>query len=206
MVILTCMDAFQISLSICAGIALSAACGFRVFVPLLCLSIASYTGHLHLTESFAWVGSLPALIVFSVATVLEVAAYYIPFLDNLLDTIAAPTAMICGTIATASVVTDIPPFWRWILAVIAGGGAATTTQLVTTKLRAMSSATTGGIGNPVLSTAELGTASVLSVLAVIWPIAAIALTVLILGICALVIYFVGKHVVRHFRKMKHHAA
>lgn len=199
------MDATQIALSICAGIALSAACGFRVFVPLLALSIASYTGHLHLTGSFAWAGTLPALIVFSVATIFEIGAYYIPFLDNFLDTIAGPTALIAGVLVTASMATDLPPFWRWLLAAIAGGGAATTTQLMTTKLRAMSSATTGGVGNSVLSSLELGAASVLSVLAVIWPIVAIVVAGLVLIVSLVVIYFVGKRVLGLFRKTKQHA-
>ena len=200
------MDALQISLSICAGIALSAACGFRVFVPMLALSLASYTGHLHLTNSFAWVGTLPALIAFSVATVVEIGAYYVPFLDNLLDTIAAPTALLTGIFATASVVTDLPPFWRWMLAIIAGGGAATTTQLVTTKLRAMSSVTTGGFGNSVLSSLELAAASALSILAVIWPIVAITLAGMILIVSLIIICFVGRRVLGFFRKVNHHAA
>jgi hypothetical protein len=194
------MDAFQICLSICAGIALSAACGFRVFVPLLCLSIGSMTGHLHLTDSFAWVGTTPALVAFSVATVLEIGAYYIPFLDNLLDTMAVPTAIVAGVVTTASVVTDLSPFWRWTLAVIAGGGAATSTQLVTTKLRALSSATTGGIGNHILSTIELVLASFISTLAVLWPIIAIVLVAIVLAVSWIIIYFVGKRLLRLFWK------
>src|SRR2546423_1854095 len=143
------MDAWHTFLSICVGIGLSAACGFRIFVPLLCLSIASFTGQLHLAGSFAWIGTPPALIAFGVATIVEIAAYFIPFLDNLLDTVAIPTAAVAGTIATGSVMTtDMDPLWRWALAIIAGGGMATSTQLATTKLRAVSSVTTAGAGNP----------------------------------------------------------
>src|ERR1043165_3613686 len=130
------------------GIGLSAACGFRVFVPLLCLRVAAHFQHLHLSPAFAWIGSTPAMIAFAVATAVEIAAYYIPWVDNLLDTIAVPVAAIAGIVATAAVVTDIDPFWKWTLAVVAGGGVATTTQLTTTKARATSSVTTGGLGNP----------------------------------------------------------
>src|SRR6266404_582426 len=94
-------------LSICVGIGLSAACGFRVFVPLLVMSIAALSGHLTLAHGFEWIGSYPALVAFAVATCLEIAGYYIPWVDNLLDTIATPAAIIAGTIITAAMVTDV---------------------------------------------------------------------------------------------------
>ncbi len=194
------MDGLQTVLSVCLGVGLSAACGFRVFVPLLFLSIASATGHVHLASSFAWIGTPPALVAFAVATVLEIAAYYIPFLDNLLDTIAVPAASVAGILVTLSVVTDMDPFWRWTLAVIAGGGLATSTQLATTKLRAVSSLTTAGLGNPVLATTEVGMASFLSAIALMWPILALVLVVLLVAAAWVLIYFVGKRVVGLFRR------
>src|SRR5260370_32245357 len=78
------------------GIGLSAACGFRVFVPLLVMSIASFSGHLTLAPGFQWIGSYPALITFSVATVVEIGGYYIPWVDHLLDTLATPAASVPG--------------------------------------------------------------------------------------------------------------
>ena len=194
------MGDLQTLLSICLGIGLSAACGFRVFVPLLCLSIAAATGHVHLMDSFAWIGSPPALIAFSVATALEIAAYYIPFLDNLLDTIAVPAAAIAGVLVTMSVVTDMPPLWRWTLAVIAGAGVASSTQVATTKLRAVSSVTTGGLGNPVLATAETGMASMLSFVAVVWPVLAVILVLGVLAACWFLILFLGKRLVGLLRR------
>jgi hypothetical protein len=191
------MDIF---LSVCLGLGLSAACGFRVFVPLLCLSIAANTGHVALASSFAWIGSTPALIAFAVATVAEIAAYYIPWVDNALDSIAVPLATVAGILATASVVTNIDPFWKWTLAIIAGGGAAASTQLATTKARAASSLTTGGFANPLVSTLENISSTVLSVLAVVWPVVAMALVIAILAVCWVVIWFVGKHIVRFFRR------
>jgi len=192
----------EIFLSICLGIGLSAACGFRVFVPLLCLSIAAHfgAGHVHLAKSFAWVGSYPAMIAFGVATLVEIIAYYVPWLDNALDSAAVPVATIAGIFVTASVVTDIDPFWRWTMAVIAGGGIAASTQLATTKARVASSLTTGGFANPILSTVEAVSSTVLSVFAVIWPIVALVLAVVILIVCWLVIWFVGKRVLKIFRR------
>ena len=68
----------DLPLSIVLGVALAAATGFRVFLPMLIVSGAAYTGHLHLDDSFAWLGSLSALIMLSVAAVAEVLAYTIP--------------------------------------------------------------------------------------------------------------------------------
>src|SRR6059058_5562952 len=97
------------ALSICVGIGLSAACGFRVFVPLLIMSIASLSGHLTLAASFQWIGTYPALLTFAVATLLEITGYFIPWVDHALDTIATPAAIVAGTIVTASVVTGMSP-------------------------------------------------------------------------------------------------
>src|SRR5438552_4638510 len=127
-------------LSICVGIGLSAACGFRVFVPLLVMSIAAASGHLTVASGFQWIGSYPALVAFSVATLLEIAGYYIPWVDNLLDTIAIPAAIIAGTLITASLVTDVSPFLKWTLAIIAGGGVAGMVQGTTVVARGASSA------------------------------------------------------------------
>lgn len=162
----------ELLLSICLGIALSAACGFRVFVPLLAVSIANLSGHLQLAPTFAWMGTWPAVAAFGVATVLEIAAFYLPFLDNLLDSIAIPSAAVAGVVTTAACVTEVSPLLQWTLAAVIGGGVATTTQLATTKLRLASSATTAGLANPVVATAELGGATGLTLLGLLSPILA----------------------------------
>src|SRR5262245_64569506 len=100
-------------LSFLVGVGLSAACGFRVFVPLLVVSIAAQTGHVHLASGFDWMGSTAALIAFATATALEIAAYYIPWVDNLLDMVASPAAVVAGTIVTASLAADMSPFLKW---------------------------------------------------------------------------------------------
>src|SRR5262245_64615754 len=83
-------------LSVLLGIGLSAACGFRVFVPFLFVGIAARTGHLTLGDSFQWMSGAPALVVFAVATVLEIGAYYIPWLDHALDVMSTPAAVVAG--------------------------------------------------------------------------------------------------------------
>src|ERR1041384_958545 len=114
----------EIFLNICMGISLAAACGFRVFVPLLVLSISAMTGHVTLASGFQWIGTWPALTTFGVATAVEIAGYYIPWVDHLLDTIATPAAVIAGIVATGSMLTGIDPYLQWTLAAIAGGGVA----------------------------------------------------------------------------------
>jgi hypothetical protein len=168
------------ALSIVLGIALAAATGFRVFLPMLFVSGAAYAGHFRLDSSFAWLGTPSALTMLSVAALAEVLAYYVPVIDNLLDTLAAPAALIAGTIVSAAVMTDVSPMLKWTAAVIAGGGIAGLTQGLTGILRAHSTVLTGGLGNPVIATAELGGALLISVLALVAPAAAIALVILFL--------------------------
>jgi hypothetical protein len=170
-------------LSFLVGIGLSAACGFRVFVPLLVVSIASHTGHLHLASGFEWMGSTAALIAFATATALEIAGYYVPWVDNLLDTIASPAAVIAGTIVTASLVAEMSPFLKWALAVIAGGGIAGLVQGTTVLVRGASSAGTGGLANPILATAELGGSLIASILSLVVPVL-VALAIVVLLVLA----------------------
>jgi Domain of unknown function (DUF4126) len=170
----------DLALSIVLGVALAAATGFRVFLPMLIVSGAAYTGHLHLDDSFAWLGTPSALIMLSVAALAEVLAYYIPIVDNLLDTVATPAAFVAGTIVSAAVMIDAPPMVKWTAAVIAGGGIAGLTQGMTGILRAHSTVLTGGLGNSIIATAELVGAAVISFLALAAPTLAIALVVVFL--------------------------
>jgi uncharacterized membrane protein len=171
---------FEILLTILMGIGLSAASGFRIFIPFLVISIASLTGNLNLADSFSWIGTYPALITFGVATVLEIAGYYIPWVDNILDTITSPMAVIAGAILMASVVTDISPLFKWTLAIIAGGGIAGTIQALTGATRVASSVTTGGLGNPAVSTVESGSSLTLSAFAIFIPVIAAIVVIVLL--------------------------
>jgi hypothetical protein len=149
-------------------------------VPLLVASAASLTGHLELASSFDWIGTKPALVGFAVAAALEVGAYLVPLLDNALDALAAPAATVAGTILTASSIVDMSPWLKWSLAIVAGGGIAGTVQLFTGATRLTSTATTGGLANPAVSTAEAGGAAGVSILAIVTPILGAALALLLL--------------------------
>ena len=175
-------------IGIAVGIGLSAACGFRVFVPLLVMNLAALTGHLHLSSGFEWIGSYYATIAFGTATIVEILAYYIPWLDHVLDLISSPAAIIAGMIVTASVVMGISPFLRWTLAIIAGGGVAAIVQGVTVTLRTKSSVLTAGAGNVLVSSVELAGSIITALLAIIVPILCLILLAIL---CIFVIWKAG---------------
>ncbi len=167
-------------ISIFLGIGLAASVGFRVFLPLFALSLASYFGVWELNGSWQWIGSLAALITLGVATVIEIFAYFIPWVDNLLDSIAIPLAAVAGTAVMVSTVANLDPVVTWSLAIIAGGGTATAIKGAGASTRLASSATTGGLANPLVSTVETGTALVVSTASIFAPILAAFLVIMIL--------------------------
>jgi hypothetical protein len=175
-------------LPVTLGIGLAAAAGFRVFLPLFIMGLAVKGGYLPVSDDFAWVASTPALIMFAVAALTEVIAYYIPVLDNLLDGLAGPTAVGAGIAISAAVMGDFPPMLKWTLAIIAGGGAAAATQGATTLLRGTSTVLTGGLGNHAVATGEIVGAIGMTLLAIILPyLAALAALIFIIFIWRLIL-------------------
>ena len=167
-------------ISIIIGIGLAASVGFRIFVPLFALSLASFYGVIPLNETWEWVGSSTAILILGIATIVEILAYFIPWLDNLLDTIAIPLAAVAGTAVMVATVSNLDPTITWALAIIAGGGTATAIKGSTSTTRLASTATTAGIANPVISTVETGTSIIMAVFAIFLPIIAVILVVIIL--------------------------
>ena len=167
-------------LSIFLGVGLAASVGFRVFLPLFALSLASYFGVWDLNANWEWIGSLAAVLTLGIATLVEIFAYFIPFLDNLLDGIAVPLAAIAGTAVMVSTVANLDPVVTWSLAIIAGGGTATAIKGAGATGRLASTASTGGLANPVVATVETGTAVVVTAAAIFAPILAAVLVIIIL--------------------------
>jgi hypothetical protein len=162
-------------LSLFAGVGLAAAAGFRVFVPLLGMSVAGSLGILPLSSSFEWLSSPVAMGALAIAAVLEIGTYFIPWLDNAMDAIAAPAAVGAGTIAAVSVLGDSSPFLTWAVAIVAGGGTAGVVHAGTAGARAVSTATTGGVVNPALALGELVASVSMTILSILVPVAAILL-------------------------------
>ena len=180
-------DILPYILSSFIGIGLAAASGFRVFLPLFAVSLASYLGWIPMNDNFQWLSSLPTLIVTGVATLVEILAYYIPVVDNFLDTVTVPLATVAGSVLFASQFIELGTFPQWALAIIAGGGTAATIAAGFAGTRAASTATTAGIGNNVIATTETAGAGLMSVLSIFLPVIAfiIALALLILVIIAI---------------------
>ncbi|MCU0549497.1 MAG: DUF4126 domain-containing protein [Leptolyngbya sp. Prado105] len=176
---------FHTVIELLLGISLSAAAGFRVFVPLLALSAFSVFGHYDLPSNFDWIENQQALSLFAIASILEIIGYSIPWFDHALDFLATPAAMIVGTIVAASVSPDMNPLIQWTLAIVAGGGTAGITKLFTNLLRGTSTAASGGLTNPIFAAVELVISVLLSVLALTVP--AIA-GVLVIGLFGFGIY------------------
>ena len=174
-------------LGLCIGVGLAAACGFRVFVPLLVMGLANQSGHLQLAQGFDWIGSWPAIAAFGAATGLEVAGYYVPWVDNALDSIATPAAGVAGTICAASMITGMDPMLQWSLGLIAGGGAAMTVQTLTVSTRALSTLTTGGLGPTAVSTVEGVASAGLSLIAIVLPFVALVFVAIVAVLLARVV-------------------
>jgi len=189
-------------MSILIGIALSATCGFRVFVPLLAVNIGTRAKDadgqplIELAAGFDWLSSDIAMMIFLVAAIFEIGGYYIPWIDNLLDSVASPAAIVAGTLITASFITGMDPWLQWLLALIAGGGVAGAVQATTVVTRASSTVTTGGLGNPIVSSVETSGAFLGSALSILAAPFALGVFVLLLG-SGVWIWFRGRN-----RKLK----
>lgn len=185
-------------LSAFIGIGLAAASGFRVFLPMFTVSLASYMGWIPMSESFEWLVGLPTLITTGIAMIFEILAYYIPIVDHLLDTLSVPLATLAGSVLFASQFADLGTFPQWALALIAGGGTAAAISSGFAGTRAASTATTGGLGNSVVATTETAGAGIMSILALAAPIIA-AIAAIILVITVLVL---GKKLWNKFRNFR----
>jgi hypothetical protein len=177
----------EVIIALCLGITLSAACGFRVFMPPLAMSLAAMSGHFPLAPGFEWVGTREAAIALGIATIFEVCAYYIPFVDNLLDTVQVPVAVAIGTVITAATLGHTDPVLQWTLAAIAGGGVAGVTKTLTSLTRLVSTGLTGGLGNFIVATIEAISSISLSLLGLTFPLwtAAIFLGILMVVVISL---------------------
>jgi hypothetical protein len=177
-------EPLNILLSVATGIALAAAAGFRAFVPLLAAGLAIHFGWVEPARGFDWLGEPVVLVALGVATAAEIAAYYVPGVDHVLDLIGAPVAVAAGIVAAAGVMVGLPDWLRWLTAIGAGGAIATAGHALNAVGRAKTGAASGGIGNPAYSTAELAGAALNSSLAFIVPVV-VVIVLIALGVWAL---------------------
>jgi len=167
-------------LGLCIGIGLSAACGFRIFAPLLVMSIACNLNWFEPIQGFGWLALPSVCLTLGIATLCEIIAYYIPWVDNILDIIATPAAVIAGTVSTMAVSSgEMSQFIAWATALIVGGGTAGAVQFGTVALRGLSTTTTGGVGNPVISTGEWVSAILISILSFLAPVMLVVVLIIV---------------------------
>lgn len=175
------MNGMEFVLALSLGLGLAAASGFRVFLPPFLYGLAlrfDFTPiDIPLQGASEWMSSDLGLILLGSAMVLEILAYYIPWLDNLMDTIASPAAMLAGFAMVYSTLGDTSPIVQWALSIIIGGGVSGTIQIGTVSVRALSTMTTGGIANPLVSTAEAGACIFCTVLAILLPLLALVFSI-----------------------------
>ena len=179
------MNEFDIFVASSLGLGLAAASGFRVFIPPflygLFLRLDMVPISIPMTGISEWMASDIGLIILGVAMIVEILGYYIPWIDNLLDTIASPAAIIAGVMMMSSTLSDTHPALQWGASIIAGGGVSGTIQIGTVATRAVSTATTGGLGNPIVSTIEAGACILCTILAILLPIIALFLVIVLVG-------------------------
>jgi hypothetical protein len=167
--------------SLALGIGLAACAGLRAWLPLLLAGLLARGGVLELGPSFRFIASNEALILFGVATVVEMLGDKIPAVDHALDAISTVLRPAAGSLLVASVMWKIPdPLTALALGVAVGAPTSLVPHAAKSALRAASTAFTGGLGNPVLSLLEDLAAVLLFVFAIVVPIA-LALTVLLVA-------------------------
>ncbi|QNO15818.1 DUF4126 domain-containing protein [Alkalicella caledoniensis] len=169
-------------LNLLTGIGLSTATGFRVFIPLLTMNLATYFGYIQPPQNLEWITSPQALIILIIATIVEFIAYEIPWFNNIVNMLSIPFATIAGVILTASFLTDINPVQQWALAIIAGGGTALATDIFSNTAHVALTTTTAGTANPALALIETIITIIISIVVIIAitiPIALIIIPIVI---------------------------
>jgi len=182
---LTAEQVLGLTVQLAMGISLAACAGLRAFLPLLVVGACGRLGFLPLADSFEWLASSPALVVFGVAVVTELLADKFPGVDHFLDAVQVWVKPIAGTILVASVLTEFSPLTKVVLGVVLGGSAAEAVHLLKAKTRILSTVSTAGFGNPLVSTAEDATALVGSVGALVVPLLVFVVVVVVLTMCGL---------------------
>lgn len=179
------MNEIETLMAVSLGLGLAAASGFRVFIPPfaygLFLRFDMMPIPIEMTGFSGWMASDLGLVILGAAMVIEILGYYVPWIDNLLDTIASPAAVLAGVLMMSSTLSDSNPMIQWGISIIAGGSVSGVVQVGTVATRAVSTATTGGLGNPVVSTVEAGACIFCTIIALLLPILALFLVIVLVG-------------------------
>lgn len=182
------MQEVTIIMATLMGISLAAASGFRVFLPPFLLSLAARFNVVWFLDidllgtQFEFFTSTLSIVVLGIATVAEFAAFYAPWIDNALDTIATPASIVAGVAMTAIVLEGNDPIIQWAIAIVAGGGVAATIQSATVATRGLSSTFTFGLGNSAVATGENVASVALTLIAILIPFLSALFVLLIVAL------------------------
>jgi hypothetical protein len=153
------------------AIALAACAGLRAWLPLLLAGGLARFGYVELGPSFQFLGSDRALVLFGVATLLEIVADKVPVLDHGLDAISTVLRPAAGSLLAASVLWPIAdPLAALALGVAVGAPSSLVPHAGKSLLRGASTTFTGGLANPLISVLEDVAALVMFVVSVILPL------------------------------------
>ena len=182
------MQEVTIIMATLMGISLAAASGFRVFLPPFLLSLAARFNVVWFLDidligtQFEFFTSTLSIVVLGIATVAEFAAFYAPWIDNALDTIATPASIMAGVAMTAIVLEGNDPIIQWAIAIVAGGGVAATIQSATVATRGLRSTFTFGVGNSAVATGENVASVALTLIAILIPFLSALFVLLIVAL------------------------
>ncbi|MBK7446799.1 MAG: DUF4126 domain-containing protein [Ignavibacteria bacterium] len=182
-------------LKILIGLGLSAASGFRLFVPFAILSIFSISGIYNITSTPFIFSSDLFLIIFIILSVSEVLLFYNPWIDNMLDLISTPASIFSGIILTYFVLYDTEIYLRLLISVILGGLVSLNVQLLTVKARSSTSIFSKGNGNQIVSTIENISSIFISILVLKFPLAGIFVS-------AIIIYLIYTFIIKKGRQVR----
>jgi hypothetical protein len=165
---------------ILTGITLAAPAGVNAYIPLLAVALAERFGWITLREPFDLLGSWWFIALVAVLLLVELVADKVPAVDHVNDvvqTFVRPAAG--GLVAVASSGGGrIEPWLLLIAGVLIAGGV----HAVKASARPVINAATGGVGAPVVSTAEdIGAAGV-TVMAFVLPVLTFLVVVAMIGL------------------------
>lgn len=168
------------------GLGLASATGLRTFLPLLMLALAARFElfGVRLIDQMEWLVSWPAIAALATATVAEFAGDKIPTVDHALNAVGYVTRPVAGAVAAGSVFWAVDPTAAAVAGIIVGAPAALAFNAAQTGARVGSTATTGGLGNPVVSLIE----DVLAVLTVVVAFLAPVIVPVLLIVLAIVVF------------------
>jgi len=178
------MDLFA---NIIAGFGLAAPAGLNAWIPLLITGLAGRLGFIKLTQPFDVLTNTWVLLALVILLTIEVFADKIPAVDSVNDIIHTFIRPAAGGIlfaAQSGMVHGMDPAFSFILGALSAGSV----HAVKAGVRPVVTATTAGLGNPLVSLVEDILSAVSTVLALIVPILAAIIMGSILLVAAWVVW------------------